>query len=331
MFLPNVSRLSNVLTMMLATQFLTVFFWLVADQALSIIVLGLWTLYAQWAVLLTACAVGWATKFVAKLNVWLGSLMVIGIAVSSLYFVEMGVQFFQSGGAALLPDTHRFIRFGLAYSLLVVIFLRASHFIGHAQNLDRAEAESRISALQARIQPHFLFNSLNTIAELTATSPAKAESAIESLSMLFRVSLEDRRNQHSLQKEINLCERYGQLEAYRHESDLFIEWSISVDEPEKWLVPKLILQPLIENAIKYSPRASSVPSIINVSIRELTSSLSLKVENKIADELPLASGNGVALQNIKDRLVALYDDKQSLKLSSREGSYQVVIKMPKQV
>ena len=197
--------------------------------------------------------------------------------------------------------------------------------------IDKEYIESRLRSLETQLNPHFLFNSLNTIAELTATSPAKAESAIESLSMLFRVSLEDRRNQHSLQKEINLCERYGQLEAYRHESDLFIEWSISVDEPEKWLVPKLILQPLIENAIKYSPRASSVPSIINVSIRELTSSLSLKVENKIADELPLASGNGVALQNIKDRLVALYDDKQSLKLSSREGSYQVVIKMPKLV
>lgn len=262
--------------------------------------------------------------------IWKANVMMFAIALLALLLVEVGVAYYQSAGTYLLPDGSRFMRFSIAYGLLVLMLLRAFHFVGHFKSLDRAESDSRIAALQARIQPHFLFNSLNTIAELTATSPAKAESAIESLSMLFRVSLEDAKNRHSLQKEMTLCERYSKLESYRLEGDLVIDWSVSVAEPGRWLIPKLLLQPIIENAIKYSPSIDAEKNIILVSIKESASALSFKVENEIAGQLGDMAGNGIALQNIKDRLSVLYDDKQSLKATIRDGRYQVLIKLPKQ-
>lgn len=329
MFIPNFSRLSNVFITMLFTQLVVSVYWLLVDPSLSFVSLGLWALYALWVVLLTFVGIHFAKPFLNELALWQAYFFILSVALLALIFVEVGVAYYQSAGTNLLPDANRLIRFSIAYFLLVLMLLRAFHFIGHFKNLDRAESDSRIAALQARIQPHFLFNSLNTIAELTATSPAKAESAIESLSMLFRVSLEDAKNRHSLQKEITLCERYSKLESYRIEGELVIDWSVSVAEPARWLIPKLLLQPIIENAIKYSPKVNSTKNVILVSIKESSTALSFKVENEIANHADTITGNGIALQNIKDRLSVLYDDKQSLKEMVRDGRYQVLIKLPK--
>lgn len=330
MFLPNFTRLSNVFIIILLTQLLVSIYWLLVDESLSAISLGLWAIYAHWVVLLTFLLIHLCRQKISALRLWVSHCFVLLLALLSLFIVELGVQYYQSVGTQWMPDTSRVIRFSVAYTGLVLILMRALYFVGHVQNLDRAESDSRIAALQARIQPHFLFNSLNTIAELTATYPEKAESAIESLSMLFRVSLEDGKTMHSLQKEMNLCERYSQLESYRFDGDVNINWSVSVKRPDNWLVPKLLLQPMIENAIKYSPKSNSKASIIGVSVKESSSALSFKVENEVSDEVSNNIGNGVALQNIKDRLSALYDDKQSLKLTLRDGRYEILIKLPKQ-
>lgn len=330
MFIPDYSRLSNIFITILLTQLLACVYWLLADETLSLASLGLWALFAHWVVLLTFTLIHLSRKLILSLNNWLSYSLVLFIALVSLIIVESGAHYYQSAGTQWWPTGNHFYRMCLAYAILILVIMRALHFVGHVNKLDRAESASRIAALQARIQPHFLFNSLNTIAELTATSPSQAESAIESLSMLFRVSLEDGKNRHSLQKEMNLCQRYCELESYRFEGDFDIDWSVSVEHTERWLVPKLLLQPMIENAIKYSPKDSGASTQILVSIKESSSSLSFKVDNSVSLDSKIASGHGIALQNIKDRLSALYDDKQSIKSTVRDGRYQILIQLPKQ-
>ena len=110
------------------------------------------------------------------------------------------------------------------------------------------QAKARVHALQARIRPHFLFNSMNTIAALTRSNPARAEEAVQDLADLFRANLNEKRNQISLAEEIDVARTYQRMEQLRLGDRLRVEWKID-SLPTDALVPGLTLQPLLENAI----------------------------------------------------------------------------------
>ena len=201
--------------------------------------------------------------------------------------------------------------------------------LGNLQQRGNTEAQARIRALQARIRPHFLFNCFNTIAELVATDAAKAEVAVHSLSLLFRASLDSENSFHSLQKELNLCQGYLELERLRLDSRLNVQWQVAIAEAETLKVPKLILQPLIENALTHG-MSEDGSVYVSIDLRETKTDISIEIKNRVAPASGRhQEGHGIALENIRERLLVLYDDKQTLRARQDNEYYRVLLRFPK--
>lgn len=213
----------------------------------------------------------------------------------------------------------------LLLSLLILSFFNTVSV--QAEN-KTSGVKSHYQALQARIRPHFLFNSLNTIAELTQVDKDSAEEAIQSLSQLFRASLGDMDQLHSMQDEVNLCKSYLQLERWRLGNKLSDSWHIQVEGLSKWMISKLMLQPLVENAVLHGAQEMGHVEL-KVDIRETETELAILVENKVGISKQ-TGGNGMAVDNIRSRLRFLYDDQHRFKVRATKQVYQVFIRIPKQ-
>ena len=145
------------------------------------------------------------------------------------------------------------------YGVLLVYFgLRA-------KALSPAIAESRLQALQARIRPHFLFNSINAVLSLVRCDPKRAETALLDMADLFRVLMRDNRELVPLADEIELCRQYLELEKLRLSDRLQVEWHLN-NMPGDALVPPLVLQPLLENAVYHGIEPSSTPGVVSINI-----------------------------------------------------------------
>jgi len=199
-------------------------------------------------------------------------------------------------------------------------------FLLHVDRTRRLGAQSRaeLSALHARIRPHFLFNSLNTAAELTRIDPPAAERALLNLASLFRAAL-NANNEQSLATEINLAQRYCELASWRMPKPPEVRWSLPDPLPEV-VLPVLSIQPLLENAIRYS-RCDDKPAQIEVSVNQGTNAVSIVVENPI-HQTEQTAGNGMALSTIADRLDLLFGDQASMRFGAVDGRYRVKLVIP---
>ncbi|MEM1434431.1 MAG: sensor histidine kinase [Pseudomonadota bacterium] len=170
---------------------------------------------------------------------------------------------------------------------------------------ERAELQSRLQALQSRIRPHFLFNSMNIIASLIAIDPDTAESVVEDLSELFRASLNDAGNQVRMSEELDLCRRYVRIEQLRLGERLEVDWQLDPHEDLK--IPLLSLQPLLENAIYHGIQPRAEGGTVEVQLRRTPERVELSIRNPLpaADASPTA-GNRMALNNIRSRMEVLY-------------------------
>ncbi len=326
--MPNMKRVSNVLLTIVTVEVTVVCFWLISDKALDWESLGLYSIYSLWFVLPLVAIIYELRRWLADISKLGAVLVVVLLSSVLLFFIEVATAYIQTSAERWLPDGSRFLRMWLSAMIIMLVVHRAWHLLARFKILYRVESESRIQALQARIQPHFLFNSLNTISELSATVPDRAEEAIQSLAMLFRVSLENKDSHHSLDKELALCKRYISLESWRYNGGIDINYNIDVAQSGLWMVPKLILQPIIENAIKYGhPAKTGQP--IALSIRETRDTLSIKVTNMIVPDQEFVGGNGIAIKNIKDRLFVLYDDRYTFSHRKIKNEYIVLLQMPK--
>ncbi len=216
-------------------------------------------------------------------------------------------------------------------AVVSIIALHYFHLSYHWRLKAEAEAEFRVQALQARIHPHFLFNSMNTIASLTRIDAELAEQAVEDLSELFRATLSDAKKRVQLADEISLCERYLRIEGLRLGNRLQVKWQLDA-VPKDALVPKLSLQPLLENAIYYG--IQPLPQGGVIVITGLTDEHDIKID--IENPLPPADtwverkgrGNGIALDNLRQRLSVYYGRKGKLETFSEAGHYCVSLRFP---
>jgi len=329
--IPNLCRNSSLLLVVLLTQLTIAVVWLLGAYQNQWQSFGLWSFYAQWVVLSSCLCLCWSREWLARQKYMVGVLLSCSICLGVLLLVEF-VSIFVMTGEFDWIDWSRFWPVFLAGIIIVCAILRFFILLEKFAVRSKAEAQSKIQALQSRIQPHFLFNSLNTIAELTAIDPKKAEQAIHALSMLFRIGLEEGKPTHSLEQELNLCKRYQELEEFRLGDRATIMWIVEVAAVEKWQVPKLILQPLLENAIKYSAQTGDQndSSYVIVEVKETSKHLSILVENSVADQDEQVAGNGMAINNIQERLFVLYDDQFSFRVRSQNNTYRVIMRIPKQ-
>lgn len=204
-----------------------------------------------------------------------------------------------------------------------------AYFRGRIKALSPAITEARLQALQARIRPHFLFNSLNAVLSLIRTEPTKAERAIEDMADLFRVFMRENRELVTLKRELDISWQYLELERLRLGDRLVLEWNTD-KMPEQALIPPLVLQPLLENAVYHGIEPSSKAGVVRIDIFRSDGEVHLVVRNPwhVDYEGRHAKGNRMAMANIRERLALHYDAEASIKASMGSDFYQVHIVLP---
>jgi len=190
-----------------------------------------------------------------------------------------------------------------------------------------AISEARLQALQARIRPHFLFNSLNAVLSLIRKDPKRAEGALEDLSELFRTVMADNRQLIALRDEVSLCRQYLNLEQLRLGERLRVDWSLDPGADDA-LVPPMVLQPLVENAVYHGIEPGIAPGLIEVRIERRNDRLWLQLTNPYHPDYQHRQGNHMALANIRERLRLHFDVEASLDTRIADGRYEIGIAMP---
>lgn len=259
----------------------------------------------------------------SKLKYWQGvvAIMALEIAFTSLVFIFIHRFFaFES-----IPETYR-------ACLLTVIVTTIVLYYFHLQEraYSPAIAEARLQALQARIRPHFLFNSINAVLSLIRSQPKRAETALEDMADLFRVLMSENRELVPLAQEISLCHQYLDLEKLRLEDRLKITWQIN-DMPSDAMIPPLILQPLLENAVYHGIEPMPEGGEIIVKIYTKLKELHIVISNPYASQNNHHTGNKMALKNIKERLKLHFDLESSLKTEAKNNRYEVHIRIPEKI
>jgi two-component system, LytTR family, sensor histidine kinase AlgZ len=207
----------------------------------------------------------------------------------------------------------------LAAALVAALALRAKGRMP-------ADAAARLSELQARIRPHFLFNTLNSAIALVRQDPARAEAILEDLSDLFRHALMDPGESVTVAEEVALARRYLDIEQVRFGERLQVEWALDPLAGSA-RVPPLVLQPLVENAVKHGVEPSAAGAQVKVSTQRRSGTVVIKVTNTV----PAGQGkrgHGVAQDNVRDRLRLLHDVQGQFRAVLKDGIYQVRMEVP---
>lgn len=328
LLLPNLCATTSVFFLVLVSELL-VLVWVLLQPTTDWVQLGYTSLLVQWVVLPSAALLCRMRAWLARRPLWQGWLTAF-LSVSMIGLTVSLVGDWMVRGTWAGIDAWRVLRQTLATAIIAALLLRYFQLQQEVVDRSRAELAARIEALQNRIRPHFLFNSLNTIAELIATRPAEAEQAIEDLSRLFRASLKEAGTFWSLEEELALVQGYLSLEQWRLGDRLRVVWR-TPPPTLRWSVPVLILQPLIENAIVHgiAPRIKGGSLVIGCYHRG--DRLMIDIENplpeKAAQEAP-SGGNRIALNNIRHRLATLYDGGAKLYTAREDRAFRVRLTLP---
>ena len=229
--------------------------------------------------------------------------------------------------AGILPDSSEATFFRIAFVALFATACTLAYFDLRVRALTPALAEARIQALQARIRPHFLYNSINAVLGLIRSEPRRAERALEDMADLFRVLMSDNRTLAPLADEIELTRQYLAIESLRLGERLKVDWRLE-RMPGDALVPPLILQPLVENAVYHGIEPSQSGGEIAVEVAREGGEVAVRLTNPYPGEGRHAAGNRMAVANIRERLQLHFDVEASMKAEVRDGVYTTVIRIP---
>ena len=236
-----------------------------------------------------------------------------------------------AGGAPLFPHEWRSFTFRNVWISLVVTGLALRYFyVAHEwQQSVELRAAARVHALQARIRPHFLFNSMNTIAALTRSNPPRAEAAVQDLADLFRATLSEKRDTITLAEELEVARTYQRMEQLRLGDRLKVDWKTD-GVPANALVPGLMIQPLLENAIYHGIEPRAQGGTVTISGEVSGGLVTIVVRNPIeADPSPGArEGNRLALANIRERFALMYGERALLKSGRFDDEFIVTLRFP---
>ncbi len=275
--------------------------------AQPMLLLSLLLLYASYPILI-------------KLRYWQGLLAMVCIILftcSGVYELISQLLIFSE-----LPTQTRVLFFALTLTAIILYYFNLHH-----RAYSPALIEARLQALQARIRPHFLFNSINAVLSLIRSQPKQAETALEDMADLFRVLMADNRDLVPLAQEIALCRQYLSLEKLRLDERLNIQWQID-DMPPDALIPPLLLQPLIENAVYHGIEPLAAGGTIIIQIYTKRNEVHIVLSNPYHRQNIHQNGNKMALNNIKERLTLHFDLEASLKTTQSDTEYQVHITLP---
>jgi two-component system, LytTR family, sensor histidine kinase AlgZ len=189
-----------------------------------------------------------------------------------------------------------------------------------------ADTTARLAELQSRIRPHFLFNTLNTAITLARLDPARTEGLLEDLAELFRVALTDTGESVSLADEVALAKRYLAIEQVRFGERLQVSWELD-DDAGAARVPPLLLQPLVENAVRHGVEPSADGGVIRIRTRVKRANAVVSIVNTLPNQ-PSRPGNGMALRNVRERLRLMHDVAAQFETRRERDVFRVQIVVP---
>ena len=232
--------------------------------------------------------------------------------------------------SSIIDDTHgNFILRTFAISSIVIaLAMRYLYVSSEWRRSIVLEAQARISALQALIRPHFLFNSMNTIASLTRTDPRQAEEAVEDLSDLLRANLGTSGDRSTLKAELEVAAIYQRIEKLRLGERLNVRWDVG-DLPMRALIPSLTIQPLLENAIYHGIELLPDGGDVVVIGKRSDGFLEISISNPVAaDAKSTKNGNKMALANIRQRFELAYGSRATVDVDNGGDEYVVKLRFP---
>ena len=305
-WIPDFSQPIVVLRALLASVGIAILLTLLRSgfRGLDIALLGPMGLFAVWICCLTLAGWQLLRRYGSRLPLWVAASialiwMVLCAGVCGMAPTWLGLPASVMAAGSAIDIALETMLVALIVGSMVLRALYA-HF--ETQAHQRRLLQAKYDALQARIRPHFLFNSLNTVAELIEVDPEAAENAVLDLSDLFRATLADR-GAVQIQQEMELCEKYLGVEKLRMGERL--NWNFDVDDTIKqWRLPALCLQPLVENAVLHGVQQIPDGGCIELSVKQVEGDAHICVRNPVpfqVDHQP-SRGTGTALINIRARL-----------------------------
>ncbi len=328
-FIPDLCASTSVFVMVLLAELLVVVHVL-ANSALPQFnwnLLAGSSLFVQWVVLLSAALLCRLREPFSRLGLPLASfcslLVVLLITVVTTY-VAFRYTRPELSGEVLSWHLARNL---LVAMVLTAIVLRYFHLQHQLQRQQKLEAQARLDSLRARIRPHFLFNTLNSIASLIEVRPDVAEQAVEDLSELFRASLQENDRPTTVADELRLCELYLGIEKLRLGDRLQVQWQVDPQVREAPM-PSLLLQPLVENAIYHGVSQLPEGGTVGIDLGMEGNRVTARVENPLPRNAPPSGGNKLALGNIRERLQAQYGADGFLQASPAGDAFSVTLSYP---
>ena len=332
-FLPDICQAQSILFLVLVTELL-VFVLVLANSQLvdfSWVQLGLTSLFVQWIVLVSAALLCNIRPMLSGMSVPAATLTAYTLILSLTLIFSLMAEWFMATDE--FGETFLALG-GVARNLIIAAVMTGIafryFFLQHQlRRQEQAELNSRIQALQSRIRPHFLFNSMNIIASLISVDPETAEEVVEDLSVLFRASLNDSSNQPvPLREELSLCEKYVHIESLRLDDRLDVDWHVEVDL-DQVSIPMLTLQPLLENAIYHGIQPIPEGGTVVVHIYKQLDELHIRLENPLPQsQHSHEAGNRMAIENIRNRLQAIYGDEARLITDRDETTFRTTASYP---
>jgi len=336
-FLPDFCNPQSILMVILIGELLAVIFTLLNTEPNGDLwqLLGLYSISLQSVGLSSVGILCLARSYLSTLNDFLAGLVsLIIILFATFIFTYVSIVFYHGS----LFDLSYHLQFqyliknwviaGLIGSVLLRYFYLQQQYVKQIG----LESAARLEALQARIRPHFLFNSMNVIASLTQIDPKLAETAIEDLSDLIRATLDNSDDLIPLSKELSNGKKYLSIESLRLGDRMSVEWNIE-EGCDRILVPPLSVQPLLENGVYHGIQLLTDGGEIAINISREESYLIIRVTNPIPENLNQSNkhkGQGIALNNIEQRLEVIFKGKASIRSFQKDGKYSVEMKIPEE-
>ncbi len=292
--------------------------------------LALMSLFVQWIVLLSAALLCGLRPWLARLPAGLAGLLSCLLVVALTLLCTAVTDLCQLNGRISADGmVERYLRYALIALIMSALMLRYFYLQSQWRKQQQGELRARIESLQARIRPHFLFNTLNSIASLVASNPVKAEQAVLDLSDLFRASLARPGSLVSWREELALAKRYLSIEQYRLGERLQLDWRVETI-PDDLPIPQLTLQPLLENALIYGIAPRVEGGVVRVDADYRGGEFTLCVSNPFDEVATRQTSHGTqqALVNIGARLTALFGPHASLSVERRDGRHYTCLRYP---
>ena len=333
-YLPDFCAAGTVFVVVLIAELVAIVLTLAAHETpgLFLVELARSSLFVQWLAILSSaimCLFRGQLESTGKTRAFVLSFLVLELLC--LVLAEIAYQL-----AWFFPDfiTIRDSHFGFivrTFAISSIVIALAMRYLYVSSEWRRSivlEAQARISALQALIRPHFLFNSMNTIASLTRSDPRQAEEAVEDLSDLLRANLGGSGDRTTLKEELEVAAIYQRIEKLRLGDRLKVRWDVG-DLPMRALIPSLVIQPLLENAIYHGIELLPGGGEVRVTGRRDDKFLEMTISNPVAEgEKRAKGGNKMALANIQQRFELAYGHRAKIEVEDGIDSYAVKLRFP---